>query len=170
MNDTQSKRKTDGTDMDQRETAESIKRIEDDLYFSADNIKVRLARIEGKLEHVATREDIDRLKIATRDDMEKLRIAMRDDMEKMRITMRDDMEKMNGDTRDDMEEFKSDTATGMAKLNTEMEQFRMNLEQLRTDMVQQKTDLIAHTNTQFRWTVGLLVSVAGVIVTILKLT
>ena len=43
--------------MSSREIKESIKRIEDDLYFSSDNIKIRLTRIEEKLEHVATRED-----------------------------------------------------------------------------------------------------------------
>lgn len=108
--------------MSSREIEASIKRIEDDLYFSPDNIGVRLARIEGKLEHVATREDMDRLKIATRDDMEKLNVAIHDDMEK-----------------------------------------------LKTDLERQITELKAHSNTQFRWTVGLFVSVAGVIVTVVKL-
>ena len=108
--------------MSSREIEASIKRIEDDLYYSSDNIKVRLARIEGKLEHVATRKDMDRLKIATREDMEKFKASMHGDMEK-----------------------------------------------LKTDVERQITELKAHTNTQFRWTVGLFVSVAGVIVTALKL-
>ena len=107
--------------MSTREIEASIKRIEDDLYFSSDNIGVRLARIEEKLERVATREDMDRLKIATRDDMETFKGTMRGEMEK-----------------------------------------------LKTDMERQKTELIAHSNTQFRWTVGLFVSVAGVIVAALK--
>lgn len=152
----------------------SIKRIEEDLYYSADNIKVRLARIEEKLEHVATREDMvklegtmrgdmENLRIATREDMEKLRIAMREDMVKLEVSMRDDMEKLEGTMRDDMAEFKSDTRNDMAKLNTKVELLRM-------DMERQKTDLIAHTNAQFRWTAGLIVSVAGVIVAVLKLT
>ena len=162
MNDTQSKRKTDDTDMDLRDIADSIKRIEDDLYFSADNIKVRLARIEEKLEHVATRDDLDQFKVTMRDDMDKFKVTMRDDMDKMNSALRDDMDKMNSALRDDMAGFKSDTRSGMAKLNTKVERLRM-------DMELQKTELIAHMNTQFRWTVGLLVSVAGVIVTVLKL-
>ena len=122
MNDQKSKRPSGDAGMSSREIEASIKRIEDDLYFSPDNIGVRLARIEGKLEHVATREDMDRLKIATRDDMEKLNVAIHDDMEK-----------------------------------------------LKTDLERQITELKAHSNTQFRWTVGLFVSVAGVIVTVVKL-
>ena len=133
MNDQKSKRPSGDAGMSSREIEASIKRIEDDLYFSPDNIGVRLARIEGKLEHVATREDMDRLKIATRDDMEKLNVAIRDDMEKLNVAIHDDMEK------------------------------------LKTDLERQITELKAHSNTQFRWTVGLFVSVAGVIVTVVKL-
>ncbi len=122
MNDQKSKRPSGDAGMSSREIEASIKRIEDDLYFSPDNIGVRLARIEGKLEHVATREDMEKLKIATRDDMEKLNVAIHDDMEK-----------------------------------------------LKTDLERQITELKAHSNIQFRWTVGLFVSVAGVIVTVVKL-
>ena len=112
MNNPKSKRPAGDTGMSRRGTAGSIKRIEDDLYYSSDNIKIRLTRIEEKLEHVATREDMDRFKIATHEDMGRLKM----------------------------------------------------------DMERQKSELIAHSNTQFRWTVGLFVSVAGVILTVLKLT
>lgn len=50
--------------MSRRGTAESIKRIENDLYFDTDNIKVRLDRIEQKLQDLATREDIANMKIS----------------------------------------------------------------------------------------------------------
>lgn len=48
--------------MSRRGTAESIKRIENNLYFSSDSISVRLGRIEGEMENVATREDMERFK------------------------------------------------------------------------------------------------------------
>lgn len=41
--------------MSSREIEESIKRIEDDLYFSSDSVLVRLGRIEDKLEHAVPR-------------------------------------------------------------------------------------------------------------------
>ena len=144
MNDQKRKLPSSDAGMSSRELEASIRRIEDDLYFNPDNIGVRLTRIEEKLEHVATHGDIDRLKIATRDDMEKLRIATRDDMEKLRIAMRDDMEKLDDAIHDDMEKLK-------------------------TDLERQITELKSHTNSQFRWTVGLFVSVAGVIVAVIKL-
>ena len=109
------------TGMSPRETEESIKRTEDDLYFSSDNIKIRLTRIEEKLEHVATRDDLKNF--ATRDDMEKFKVTMRGDM---------------------------------GRLQSDMERLR--------------SELIAHSNTLFRWSIGVFVSGLGVILTVLKLT
>ena len=114
MNDQKSKRPPENTGMSSREIEESIKRIEDDLYFSSDNMKIRLTRIEEKLEHVATREDLKHF--VTREDMEKFKVTIHGDIERLR------------------------------------------------------TELTAHSNTLFRWTIGILVSGLGVILTVLKLT
>ena len=126
MNDQKRKRPTDNAGMSSREIAESIRRIEDDLYYSSDNIKIRLTRIEEKLEHVVTRDDLKAF--ATRDDLKAF--ATREDLG----VLRTDMERM------------------------------------RTDMERMRTDIFAHSNTQFRWTIGVVVSCMGVILTVLKLT
>ncbi|MYG85074.1 MAG: hypothetical protein F4192_07315 [Gemmatimonadetes bacterium] len=112
--------------MSSREIAESIRRIEDDLYYSSDNIKIRLTRIEEKLEHVVTRDDLKAF--ATREDLKAF--ATREDLG----VLRTDMERM------------------------------------RTDMERMRTDMFAHSNTQFRWTIGVVVSCMGVILTVMKLT
>ena len=112
MNNPKSKRPPGGTGMSSREIAESIRRIEDDLYFGSDNIKIRLTRIEEKLEHVTTRDDLKAF--ATRDDLKAFA------------------------TRDDLAEL--------------------------------RTEMIALVHTQFRWTIGVVVSCMGVILAVLKLT
>ena len=119
MNHSKNKRRTGNTGMSSREIAESIRRIEDDLYYSSDNIKIRLTRIEEKLEHVVTRDDLKAF--ATRDDLKAF--ATREDLGVLRI----DMERM-------------------------------------------RTDMLAHSNTQFRWTIGVVVSCMGIILTVMKLT
>lgn len=101
MNHSKNKRRTGNTGMSSREIAESIRRIEGDLYYSSDNIKIRLTRIEEKLEHVATRDDL-----------------------------------------------------GV----------------LRTDMERMRTDMLAHSNTLFRWSIGIFVTGFGAILTVMKLT
>ena len=98
MNDSESKRPTDDTSMNPREIEVSVKRIENDMYYDSDSIMVRLARIEEKLENVATKEDL---------------------------------------------EMKT---TGL------------------------KSELIAHSNSQFRWTIGIFIVGAGVLLTVLKIT
>ena len=98
MNDSESKRPTDDTSKNPREIEVSVKRIENDMYYDSDSIMVRLARIEEKLENVATKEDL---------------------------------------------EMKT---TGL------------------------KSELIAHSNSQFRWTIGIFIVGAGVLLTVLKIS
>ena len=126
MNDQKRKRPTGNTVMSSREIAESIRLIEDDLYYSSDNIKIRLTRIEEKLEHVVTRDDLKAF--ATRDDLKAF--ATREDLG----VLRTDMERM------------------------------------RTDMERTRTDMIAHSNTLFRWSIGIFVTGLGAILTVMKLT
>jgi len=128
MNHAKNKRPTGNTGMSSREIAESIKRIEDDLYYSSDNIKIRLTRIEEKLEHVVTRDDLKAF--ATRDDLKAFV------------------------TRDDIRAFAT----------------REDLGVLRTDMERMRTDMIAHSNTLFRWSIGIFVTGFGAILTVMKLT
>ena len=98
MDDPKRKLPPDDTGMNPRKIEESLKRIENDMYYDSDSIMVRLARIEEKLENVATKEDL---------------------------------------------EIKT---TGL------------------------KAELIAHSNSTFRWTIGLYMVGAGVLLTVLKLT
>ena len=116
--------------MSSREIEASIRRIEDDLYFGSDNIKIRLTRIEEKLEHVVTRDDLKAF--ATRDDLKAFV------------------------TRDDLMVFA--TKEDLKALAT------------REDLAELRTEMIALVHTQFRWTIGVVVSCMGVILAVLKLT
>ena len=87
--------------MSSREIEASIRRIEDDLYFGSDNIMIRLTRIEEKLEHVTTRDDLKTF--ATRDDLKAY--ATRDDLKVLA-------------TKDDLKAFA--TREDLAGLRTEM--------------------------------------------------
>lgn len=128
MNVQKRKRSPGDTRMSSREIERSIRRIEDDLYYSADNIKIRLTRIEEKLEHVVTRDDLKAF--ATRDDLKAFA------------------------TRDDLKAFAT----------------REDLGRLRTDMERMRTEMIAHSNTLFRWSIGIFVTGFGAILTVMKLT
>ncbi len=59
MDDPKRKLPPGDTEMTPRKIEESLKRIENDMYYDSDSIMVRLARIEEKLENVATKEDLE---------------------------------------------------------------------------------------------------------------
>ena len=58
MNFQKRKRSPGDTRMSSREIERSIRRIEDELYFGSDNIKIRLTRIEDKLDIVVPSQDL----------------------------------------------------------------------------------------------------------------
>ncbi|MDE2728379.1 MAG: hypothetical protein OXI19_10155 [Gemmatimonadota bacterium] len=139
MNNPKSKRPTGGTGMSSREIEASIRRIEDDLYFGSDNIMIRLTRIEEKLEHVVTRDDLKAF--ATRDDLKAF--VTRDDLKV--FATKEDLKAFA--TKDDLRAFAT-----------------------REDLAELRTEMIALVHTQFRWTIGVVVSCMGVILAVLKLT
>ena len=63
MNNPGSKRAPEEPNVSQTEIEHFIRQVGDDLYFGADNIRVRLGRIEAKLKNTATKEDIANMKI-----------------------------------------------------------------------------------------------------------
>ncbi len=148
MNNPKSKRPPGGTGMSSGEIEASIRRIEDDLYFGSDNIKIRLTRIEEKLEHVVTRDDLKAF--ATRDDLKAF--ATRDDLKA--FVTRDDLKAFA--TKDDLRAFAT---------KDDLKAFAT-----REDLAELRTEMIALVHTQFRWTIGVVVSCMGVILAVLKLT
>lgn len=63
MNNPVSNREPDKSELSQDEILHFIRQVGDDLYFGADNIRVRLGRIEEKFKNTATKEDIANIKI-----------------------------------------------------------------------------------------------------------
>ena len=166
MNNPKSKRPPGGTGMSSGEIEASIRRIEDDLYFGSDNIKIRLTRIEEKLEHVVTRDDLKAF--ATRDDLKAF--ATRDDLKA--FVTRDDLKAFA--TKDDLRAFatKDDLKAFATKKDLKAFATKDDLKAFATreDLAELRTEMIALVHTQFRWTIGVVVSCMGVILAVLKLT
>ena len=62
MNNPLSNRAPEESELSQAEILHFIRQVGDDLYFGADNIRVRLGRIEEKFKNTATKEDIANIK------------------------------------------------------------------------------------------------------------
>ncbi len=134
--------------MSSGEIEASIRRIEDDLYFGSDNIKIRLTRIEEKLEHVVTRDDLKAF--ATRDDLKA-------------FVTRDDLKAFA--TKEDLKAFATKEDLKAFATKEDLKAFAT-----REDLAELRTEMIALVHTQFRWTIGVVVSCMGVILAVLKLT
>ena len=148
MNNSKSKRLPGDTGMSSREIEASIRRIEDDLYFGSDNIKIRLTRIEEKLEHVTTRDDLKAF--ATREDLKTFAtldhlkaFATRDDLKA--FATKEDLKAYA--TRDDLKAFAT---------RDDLKAFAT-----REDLANMKISMI-------RWSVGSMLALTGTIVTAFK--
>lgn len=63
MNSPKSRRAPEEPEISQAEIQSFIRQVQDDLYYGADNIRVKLGRIEEKLQNTATKEDVANIKI-----------------------------------------------------------------------------------------------------------
>lgn len=50
--------------MTQAEIRGFVRRVQDDLYFGPENVRVVLGRVDGRLKNMATREDIANMKFS----------------------------------------------------------------------------------------------------------
>ena len=62
--------------MTQAEIRGFVRRVQDDLYFGPDNVRVMLARMDERLRNTATRMDERLSNTATREDIANLKISM----------------------------------------------------------------------------------------------
>ena len=166
MNNPKSKRPPGETGMSSREIEASIRRIEDDLYFSSDNIKNRLTRIEEKLDHVTTRDDLKAF--ATRDDLKAF--ATRDHLKA--FATRDDLKAFA--TKEDLKAFatKEDLKAFATREDLKAYATRDDLKVFaaRDDLkvFATREDLANLKISMIRWSVGSMLALTGTVVTAFK--
>ena len=63
---------------------------------------IRLAIINAIMRDVATKEDMEKLRVAMKEDMEKLRIATKEDIARLETVTKEDMEKLRTAMKEDI--------------------------------------------------------------------
>ena len=166
MNNPKSKRPPGDTGMSSREIEASIRRIEDDLYFGSDNIMVRLTRIEEKLEHVTTRDDLKAF--ATKEDLKTF--ATRDHLKA--FATRDDLKAFA--TKEDLKTFATRDHLKAFATKEDLKAFatREDLKEYATrddlKVFATREDLANMKISMIRWSVGSMLALTGTIVTAFK--
>ena len=108
-------------------------------------LQERVATLEEQQNHLATKEDVERL----RAEMERTRGDMQASMERLRGDMQAEMERLRGDMQASMEKLRGDMQADMERLRAEM---LVTVERAQTNAT--------------RWMVGAMIGTAGLAVSI----
>ena len=76
MSEPDCKRVPSDPEMTQAEIRGFVRRVQDDLYFGPDNVRVVLARMDERLRNTATRMDERLSNTATREDIANMKISV----------------------------------------------------------------------------------------------
>lgn len=81
---------------------------------------------------LATKSDLEDLRVATKSDLEGLRLATRSDLEALRAATKSDMEELRAATKSDMDELRAATKADLDQLDRDIRQesalFRKDME------------------------------------------
>jgi len=112
--------------------------------------ELRLAVINAVLADVATKQDLQQLRQELKGEMAQLRQEMKEEIAQLREELRGDITA----TKQDLQQLRQELKGEIAQLREEIGLLRQHVDseisQLRRDM-----------NTNFRWTVGLIIAVWG---------
>jgi predicted nucleic acid-binding Zn-ribbon protein len=112
--------------------------------------ELRLAVINAVLADVATKQDLQQLRQELKGEMAQLRQEMKEEIAQLREELRGDITA----TKQDFQQLRRELREEISQLREEMGILRQHVDseisQLRRDM-----------NTNFRWTVGLIIAVWG---------
>jgi flagellar biosynthesis GTPase FlhF len=112
--------------------------------------ELRLAVINAVLADVATKQDLQQLRQELKGEMAQLRQEMKEEIAQLRMELRGDITA----TKQDFQQLRRELREEISQLREEIGILRQHVDseisQLRRDM-----------NTNFRWTVGLIIAVWG---------
>ncbi len=67
-------------------------------------------------ENLATRDDLEKVRLALKSDMDKLRLELKSDMDKLRLELKSDMDKLRLELKSDMDKLRLELKSDMKSL------------------------------------------------------
>jgi predicted nucleic acid-binding Zn-ribbon protein len=123
--------------------------------------ELRLAVINAVLADVATKQDLQQLRQELKGEMAQLRQEMKGEMVQLRQEMKEEIAQLREELRGDITATKQDFQQLRRELREEISQLREEIGILRQHVDSEISQLRRDTNTNFRWTVGLIIAVWG---------
>jgi predicted nucleic acid-binding Zn-ribbon protein len=123
--------------------------------------ELRLAVINAVLADVATKQDLQQIRQELKGEMAQLRQEMKGEMAQLRQEMKEEIAQLREELRGDITATKQDFQQLRRELREEISQLREEIGILRQHVDSEISQLRRDMNTNFRWTVGLIIAVWG---------
>jgi DNA anti-recombination protein RmuC len=123
--------------------------------------ELRLAVINAVLADVATKQDLQQLRQELKGEIAQLRQEMKEEIAQLREELRGDITATKQDFQQLRQELKEEIAQLREETKEEIAQLRQEIGLLRQHVDSEISQLRRDMNTNFRWTVGLIIGIWG---------
>jgi DNA anti-recombination protein RmuC len=123
--------------------------------------ELRLVVINAVLADVATKQDIQQLRQELKGEMAQLRQELREEISQLREETKEEIAQLRQHVDGEMSKLRGEIAQLRQHVDSEMSQLRQEIAQMRQHVDSEISQLRREMNTNFRWTVGLILGIWG---------
>jgi DNA repair exonuclease SbcCD ATPase subunit len=123
--------------------------------------ELRLAVINAVLADVATKQDIQQMRQELKGEMAQLRQELREEISQLREETKEEIAQLRQHVDGEISKLRGDIAQLRQHIDSETSQLRQEIAQMRQHVDSEISQLRRDMNTNFRWTVGLILGIWG---------
>jgi DNA repair exonuclease SbcCD ATPase subunit len=123
--------------------------------------ELRLAVINAVLADVATKQDIQQMRQELKGEMAQLRQELREEISQLREETKEEIAQLRQHVDGEMSKLRGEIAQLRQHVDSEISQLRQEIAQMRQHVDSEISQLRRDMNTNFRWTVGLILGIWG---------
>jgi DNA repair exonuclease SbcCD ATPase subunit len=123
--------------------------------------ELRLAVINAVLADVATKQDIQQMRQELKGEMAQLRQELREEISQLREETKKEIAQLRQHVDGEISKLRGEIAQLRQHVDSEISQLRQEIAQMRQHVDSEISQLRRDMNTNFRWTVGLILGIWG---------
>jgi DNA repair exonuclease SbcCD ATPase subunit len=123
--------------------------------------ELRLAVINAVLADVATKQDIQQMRQELKGEMAQLRQELREEISQLREETKEEIAQLRQHVDGEISKLRGEIAQLRQHVDSEISQLRQEIAQMRQHVDSEISQLRRDMNTNFRWTVGLILGIWG---------
>jgi DNA repair exonuclease SbcCD ATPase subunit len=123
--------------------------------------ELRLAVINAVLADVATKQDIQQMRQELKGEMAQLRQELREEISQLREETKEEIAQLRQHVDGEISKLRGEIAQLRQHVDSEISQLRQEIAQMRQHIDSEISQLRRDMNTNFRWTVGLILGIWG---------